>query len=254
MAAGPGRPFLPCSHWPLPTFSSLLRDRVSQCPRSLWGQVLWRPALSMVVLVRSTSAQAAPWGLGAGKALSASPPPTRPPSAGPVSEEIQEGNQSGCQCPGERLAPQPPGPRSPAAALPVLPQGGRAWEPAGLWPLQLGGGQRTHSCPRVVTSQNRRRQLRPAAPRFPPLYSGESRPSAPHLPHRSPGPGEGSLTLGMMQIWRQGGRRRGESGRSTYPVLGAYPHAHAPHVSVITGCSGQAVFSFNEGGEGDAEK
>lgn len=51
----------------------------------------------------------------------------------PLSEEIQEGNQSGCQCPGDRLAPQPPGPRSPAAALPDPPQ-------------STGGQQRAAGC------------------------------------------------------------------------------------------------------------
>lgn len=56
------------------------------------------------------------------KSLSVSPAPKCPPSAEPASEEIQEGNQSGCQCPGERPAPQPPGPRSTAAVLTVPPQ------------------------------------------------------------------------------------------------------------------------------------
>lgn len=86
-------------------------------------------------------------GLGAAghsAALHASPAPDAHPAQSLVIEEIQEGNQSGCQCPGDRLAPQPPGPRSPAAALTVPPQstGGeqRARRtPAGPWPPHWGG-------------------------------------------------------------------------------------------------------------------
>lgn len=122
--AGPVRPSLPCRRWQLPVFSPLLKVRVSKPPRGLWRQAVWRRALSMVVLVRAPP-RAAPLGPEQPRvvwALSASRPPNAHPVRSPLREEIQEGNRSGFQCPGDRLAPQPPGPRSPAAALTVLPQ------------------------------------------------------------------------------------------------------------------------------------
>lgn len=43
--------YLPCSCWQLLYCSSPLKDRVSQLPRGLWGQVLWGPAFCMVALI-----------------------------------------------------------------------------------------------------------------------------------------------------------------------------------------------------------
>lgn len=98
----------------------------------------------------------------------------------PASEEIQEGNRSGCQCPGERLAPQPPGPRSPAAVLTVPPQstGGQrraclgasrtVAPPAGVGVV---GGVENKVVPQqsYQPHQTGKRPPRLAAPRSPPL-------------------------------------------------------------------------------------
>lgn len=99
----------------------------------------------MVALVRATHLRRHPWAWeqqAAVKALSASQPPNAHPVQNLVREEIQESNQSGCQCPGERRAPLPPGPRSPAAVLTTPSQStGRQ--------LQAGSGARRAVAPQL---------------------------------------------------------------------------------------------------------
>lgn len=84
-ARRPGGPSLPCNHWQLLAFSSLLRDRISKPPRGLWGQILWGTTLSMVALVGPQPRQyPRAWEQqGAVKALSASPAYRCPPGVEP---------------------------------------------------------------------------------------------------------------------------------------------------------------------------